>query len=130
MTRQVEILIGDGWSQRDAYEAEGWKYKTGPSNVSGLEPNTLEVTLANDDLSLDPSNVSSPLYGKIGRNTPVRLIDAFPGASLAADTFNGRTSASGWGTSSGGQVWTTSGGASSDYAVSAGIPRMAPPSIH
>lgn len=130
MTKAVELFIDGAWTERPAYEAEGWKYKVGPSNVSGLEPNTLEVTFVNDDLSMDPSNVSGPLYGKIGRNTPVRLIDAFPGASLAADTFNGRTTASGWGTSSGGQVWTTAGGAASDYAVASGRASMTLTSIN
>lgn len=38
-----------------------------------------------------------------------------------ADTFTGRTVASGWGTSDFGDAWTFSGGAATDYAVSGGV---------
>lgn len=126
----VELLIDGGWTEVPAFEAEGWEYKVGPSNVTGIEPNSLGVTLNNDDLSLDPSNVASPLYKKIGLNTPARLLLADKGGVTAADTFDGRTVASGWGTSSGGQVWTTSGGAASDYAVSSGLGRFTLTSIN
>jgi hypothetical protein len=122
MTRAVELFVDGAWQEFEAYETEGWSYKVGPSNISGVEPNTLGVTLANDDLSMDPSNVASPLYGKIGRNTSTRLVDYTPGAQTVADTFNGRTVASSWGTSSSGTPWTTSGGSAADYSVSAGPP--------
>jgi hypothetical protein len=41
-------------------------------------------------------------------------------ASKLTDTFT-RTSSSSWGSADTGQAWTTSGGASSDYAVAAGV---------
>ena len=124
MVKAVQLYYDGAWQDVAAYEQEGWKYSLGPSEITGSEPNTLEVTLANDDLSMDPSNVTSPLYKKIGPNTQTRLLEVTASPISASDTFNGRTVASGWGTSSGGQVWTNSGGSASDYSVSSGLGRI------
>lgn len=129
MTKAVELFVDGAWSEFEAYEAEGWKYVIGPSGISGIQPNSLEVTLANDDLDMDPSNVASPYYGRIGRNTPARLVDYIPGATTVTDSFT-RTVASGWGSATSGQTWTTSGGSASDFAVSSGLGRMTLGSIN
>lgn len=132
MSDVVELLYDDAWQPVPAYEEQGWKYKVGPSTTDPYVPaaTLLELTLDNDDLSLDPSNVAGPLYGKIGRNTPARLMRYMPGGQTVADTFNGRTVASGFGTSSSGTPWTASGGSAADYSVSSGLGRMSLTSIN
>jgi hypothetical protein len=123
---QAELFYDGAWQAADAYTEDGWKYKVGPGPGDPYVPTAtaLELSLWNDDLSVDPSRVDSPLYGKIGRNTPARLCRYEPGSILVADTFNGRTVSNGWGTSSSGTAWTTSGGSAGDYAVSSGLGRM------
>lgn len=71
---QVNLYYDGAWRVVNAFEAEGWSYKFGPSLNSGIEPSTLNVTLDNRGLDLDPSNPIGSLYRKIGRNTPTRLI--------------------------------------------------------
>lgn len=131
MSDTVEMFYDDAWQEVPAYESEGWKYRVGP-NPSDMHVPTatlLELTLDNDDLTLDPSNVAGPRYGKIGRNTPTRLVRYAPGGLTVTDTF-ARTVASGWGTSSSGTAWTASGGSASDYSVSSGLGRLSLGSIN
>ena len=70
----VQLFVAGVWTTYGGYSEEGWSTRIGPDVESGLQPNKIEFTLANDDLSMDPSNVSSALYGQIGRNTPVRML--------------------------------------------------------
>lgn len=101
--RDVQLYYDSAWNSLDAYDAEGWSVHVGPSINSGLQASRLEATLANQDLSVDPSNVESPLYGKIGRYTPAQfLIDTTttifsgeaaswaPEVSLGHDPVNNR----------------------------------------
>lgn len=101
--RDVQLYYDSDWHSIDAYDAEGWSVRVGPSINSGLQASRMEATLANQDLTVDPSNVESPLYGKIGRYTPARfLIDPTaalftgeaaswaPEASLGHNPANGR----------------------------------------
>lgn len=126
----AELYYSDSWQDVSCYNQEGWKYKIGPSDITGLEPNSLELTLANDDLSMDPSNVTSPLYGLIGPNTPARLIDTTGvGAVTISDSFT-RTASSSWGNATTGQTWTTAGGSASDFSVSSNVGRMSLGSIN
>jgi hypothetical protein len=116
--RGFELRYDNAWQQVAAYEREGWKYKTGPSDLTGPEPGSLDFTLANDDLSMDPSNPFSPLYGKIGPNTNARMLMYDDPAVTFTDTFT-RTASSSWGNS-----WTVSGGSASDFSVSSNVGRM------
>lgn len=70
----VQLYVSGAWTTYAGYSEEGWSTRVGPDLESGLQPNKIEFTFASDDLSMDPSNVTSPLYGKIGRNTPARLL--------------------------------------------------------
>lgn len=45
------------------------------------------------------------------------------GADAVIDTFDGRTTANGWGSAESGQAWTISGGAAADYSVSGSLGR-------
>lgn len=69
----TELYVNGAWTSYAAYSAQGWSAQIGPDPESGTTPNKLEFALANDDLSMDPTNATSALYGKIGRNTPARI---------------------------------------------------------
>ena len=70
----VQLYYDAAWRTVDAFEAEGWNYKIGPSLTGGIEASTLNVTLDNRSLDLDPSNPLGQLFRKIGRNTPARIL--------------------------------------------------------
>lgn len=69
-------------------------------------PGTTSVNVDNRDAKYSPRNPESPLFGKIGRNTPFRLrVDNVTAQTpVVTDTFS-RTTANGWGTASSGQAW-------------------------
>ncbi|MEV6348575.1 hypothetical protein [Actinoplanes sp. NPDC051851] len=68
------LLYVDGaWTAYPSYADDGWSVQIGPDVETGTRPSKLTFTLQNPDLSMDPTNVSSALYGKIGRNTPARI---------------------------------------------------------
>lgn len=69
----VQLYVDGVWTTYPAFTADGWESSIGPDLQSGVQPNSFGLTLDNDDLSMDPSNPASPLYGKIGPNTPARL---------------------------------------------------------
>lgn len=81
---------------------------------SEVEAGDASVTFDMRDGLLSPRNPSSSLYGRIGVNTPIRL--RLP---IDADTFDGRTVASGLGTASSGLPWSSS----ASWAVSSGVAR-------
>lgn len=69
----TQLYVDSTWTTYSSLEGESWSVQIGPDPETGAQPSQLEFTLANDDLSMDPTNPSSTLYGKIGRNTPARL---------------------------------------------------------
>jgi hypothetical protein len=72
-TVAAQLQIGGVFTSKTAFIEEGITATIGPDPDSGTQPSKLELTWDNSDLSMDPSNVLSPLYGQIGRYTPVRL---------------------------------------------------------
>lgn len=74
-TLLAQLFVDGVWTTYTATLSDGWRTQIGPDIETGNQPNTIGVTLANDDQSMDPSNVSSALYGKIGQNTPLRVTD-------------------------------------------------------
>ena len=91
-------------------------YERDPITITRGEPSTCTLTFANDDGRYSPKSIISPLYGKIGQNTPLRVrLDVDP---LHRDPFT-RTESNGWGTSpsAGGysSAWTS--GTIADFAV-------------
>lgn len=69
----AQLFVDGAWTTYAAYETDGWTIQIGPDVESGTRPNKLTVTFQNPTLTMDPSRADSPLYGKIGRNTPIRL---------------------------------------------------------
>jgi hypothetical protein len=92
------------------------------------DPGRCTLKLNNRHGKYSPRNPRSPYYGKIGRNTPLRVrVGEVPAdTALLADGFD-RTVASGWGSADTGQawtVWTSMGAAAADYAVAGGAATM------
>lgn len=69
----AQMQLAGVFTTKTAFIEEGITATIGPDPDSGTAPSKLELTWDNSDLSIDPSNVLSPLYGLIGRYTPVRL---------------------------------------------------------
>lgn len=69
----AELFIDGVWTAKTAFTDEQIEAQVGPDVETGTRPNELSLTWDNSDLSIDPENVLSALYGKIGRNTPARV---------------------------------------------------------
>lgn len=69
----AQLLISGVYTSKTAFIEEGIELKNGPDVETGTQPAELSLTWDNTDLSMDPSNVTSPLYGLIGPNTRTRL---------------------------------------------------------
>ncbi|MEU6387662.1 hypothetical protein ABZ847_29360 [Streptomyces bauhiniae] len=118
----AELGYGGGWQQVPLRVAAQVAIVRGYRDEGGeVVPCTADLTLDNRTGAYNPRNVASPLFGLVGRNTPIRI-----GLTLAADTF-GRTSSSGWGTATTGQAWTVGGAAATEFTVSSGIARHLQP---
>ncbi|MFJ8687199.1 hypothetical protein [Micromonospora wenchangensis] len=118
----VELFYG-GWQPAPARVADRVAIVRGYRDEGGeAAPCTADLTLDNRTGAYNPRNVASPLYGLIGRNTPVRI-----GLTLAADAF-GRTLSSAWGTADRGGAWTLGGGPAADFTISGGYGRHLQPS--
>lgn len=109
----VEMKLGDTWVDITAdVRTPGQKIaiSRGRKNEGNkTDPSKCSLLLNNRHGKYSPRNPSSPYYGRIGRNTPLRVrvgeAPVAPSPDLA-DTFT-RTVADGWGTSDSGAVWTT-----------------------
>lgn len=79
-----------------------------PDEAASADPGEMSLTLDNRSGDFSTENPYSPYYGQLRRGTPIQL-----SMVSGVDTFN-RTAvpSGGWGTSTSGQVWTPSGGAS------------------
>lgn len=68
-----QLFVDGAWTTYPAYSEDSWSIQAGPDVSSGARPNRLQLTWQNPNLSMDPSRPDSPLYGKAGRQTPVRI---------------------------------------------------------
>lgn len=69
----TQLYIDGAWTTYPSYTEMGWSTQVGPDPASGTQPSKVTFSLASPTYAMDPSEPTSPLYGKIGRNTPVRL---------------------------------------------------------
>lgn len=72
----VELYYGGVWNDVTSYvyHRDGINITRGRQDEAGdLEPGTLTLTLNNRDGRFSPRNPASPLYGNVGRNTPIRV---------------------------------------------------------
>lgn len=71
----VELYIDGAWTDITSYvySRDAIDIRRGKSSESGTsDPSSMTLTLDNRDGRWSPRNPSSPYYGKIGRNTPIR----------------------------------------------------------
>lgn len=104
----AQISLSGVFTTKAAFIEESITATIGPDPDSGTQPSKLELTWDNSDLSIDPSNVLSPLYGLIGRYTPVRLqVDATTLINVEASDWAPDRSISHTVTPARGRSWTT-----------------------
>lgn len=70
----VEMFYGGAWNAVDAYTRQPISISYGKQDESEhVTPSTCTLQLDNRDGSKNPRNPMSPLYGLVGRNTPLRI---------------------------------------------------------
>lgn len=92
---------------------------TGRQNeATQVDPSRCTMTLDNRSGDFTPRNPGGQWYGRLARNTPIRV-----SIRAAQDTFS-RTSSSGWGTADSGQLWSGYGVGgsvlSTDFTIAGG----------
>lgn len=136
----VQMIIDGDWETVTRLDDE--TRVLGPSGRDGIEitagssseqgeasPLSMRMTLLDNNGTFNNDNPLSTYYGKLGRNTPVRVRSVPTGdPALVTDTFT-RTTSDGWGTSTGGGPWSVGGsGASlaySQFATTGSVGTMA-----
>lgn len=71
----TELYVNGAWTDITSYvyARDGIKIQRGRANeASSIEPATMSITLNNRSGRFSPRNPTSPYYGYIGRNTPIR----------------------------------------------------------
>ncbi len=107
----VELYYSGTWNDitatNDVYTRDPIEITRGrPDQVSRIPPSTLSLSIENRDGKYSPRNPTSPLYGLIGRNTPIRV--GIGKSTVLSDAFT-RSVTDGWGTSTSGHVYTLQG---------------------
>lgn len=72
----VELQIGGVWTDITPYAYLGDPItitRGRADQAAHIDPGTAKITLINNDGRFSPRNPLSPYYGKIGRNTPIRV---------------------------------------------------------
>lgn len=122
---KVELYYGDSLDGQ-------WHDVTAADEVYTRDPVTItrnasgqlnaQLTLKSLNGKYNPRNAASPLYGKIGRNTPIRISLRSGDTVDAEDAFEG-TVVNGWGTADIGGSWTrlTAGGDSTWFSLNGGF---------
>ncbi|MFI7072044.1 hypothetical protein [Micromonospora sediminicola] len=98
---------------------------TGRQNEASLiDPARCSMRLDNTSGDFTPRNPYGQWYGRLGRNTPLRVR-----IRRGQDAF-GRTASNGWGTADSGQAWTVATNAPGNFSVSGGVALMSHPSVN
>lgn len=90
-----------------------------PDESSGMSVAQCSLSVNNRDGKYSPRNFVSPLYGKIGINSPIRIITDVSDTANVEDDFS-TDGTNGWPNADSGHVWTSLGTAA-DYLTSAGL---------
>lgn len=89
-----------------------------PDESSKLQPTQAKLSINNKDGKYTPRNTMSPLYGKIGLNTPLRISTDLTSTVDVVDSFD-TDGTNGWPISDSGHTWTVNGTAS-EFLVTGG----------
>ncbi|MFD7990731.1 hypothetical protein [Streptomyces mexicanus] len=83
---RTELQIDGVWQRVRTYERDTVVIETGrPDMAAQTDPGSLQITVDNRNGQYSPRNPMSPLYGKIGRNTRIRLSVPGPTSYLELD---------------------------------------------
>lgn len=124
LSPRVDLLVDGVWTDitddvRTTPDSPGVRIVRGRQDwQSTIGPSKCTLAVNNTDGKYSPRNPVGSYYGKIGRNTPLRVA-----VEVLTDAF-GRTSSSGWGDADTGQSWTAIEGSADDYTVASGTGRM------
>lgn len=122
----VELYYDGAWQTvptSDVYMRTGGRIEITrgrPDKAARTDPGKCTLQLNNRLGRYSPRNPMSPLYGKIGRNTPLRVTVGTPSGaaeSVATDTFTRAAEVDQWGTAPSGQVWRRRGGDATERAT-------------
>lgn len=127
---RVELFHGDQWHDvtGDVYTRAVCAITRGRGDeTQQANPSSASLTFKNGDGTYNPANPLSPLYGLVGRNTPIRLSllhgNTTGPLADASDDFSANATDS-WGTADVGGAWTAFGDGgsvlNSDWQVSGG----------
>lgn len=138
----VQMIVDGDWETVTRLDDE--TRVLGPTGRDGIEitggssseqdeasPLSMKMTFLDNDGTFNTDNPLSSYYGKLGRNTPIR-VKTVPtsGDTIVTDTFT-RTTSNGWGTSTGGGTWSVGGSggtlAYSQFATTGSAGTMAVP---
>lgn len=130
----TELRIDGAWTDisGDVRTADAITVKRGRSDEADTaDPSKLSLKLNNRHGDYSPRNPNSPLFGRIHRNTELRMrlgeTVGEPDPEMT-DTFS-RTETGGWGDADTGQTWETAIGSSSDLSVGSGRGSISLPSV-
>lgn len=113
-----------GWVEitPDVRVSDGIVINTGrPDEAAVVDASTCTLRLDNTAGKYSPRNPNSTYFGRLSRNTPLRVT-----VDIVSDTFT-RTATDGWGTSTSGHPWSLHGTAA-NFGVSAGAGTIVMPS--
>ncbi len=116
----VQVMVDGDWETITRLDDE--TRVLGPTGRDGVEivggssseqgeasPLSMRMLVLDNNAQLNTDNPLSPYYGKLGRNTPIRVRTVPSGdPALVSDTFT-RTTSNGWGDSTGGGAWSIGG---------------------
>lgn len=129
----VELLIDGAWVDLTAADRVLTRDPITISRGAGEEaspatarPSWVSMSLRNPDSFLSPRNPMSVNYGKLGRNTPIRVREA--GSTITLDTFT-RTESGGWGLADDGQEYETATG-TADFSTTGTRGRVSVPTTN
>lgn len=124
----VEMLIDGAWTEVTRLDddarvlgGDGTNGITVQRGSTGEQdepsPTDVRMRLLDNEGRFNNDNPLSDLYGLLGSNTPVRAFCVPDGDPLTVDDAFARTTSSGWGTVSGGGLWSV-GGTGAGFAYS------------
>lgn len=108
-TPKIELFHSGAWQDisGDVYHRDRISISRGRADEgTRADPGKCGLTIENRDGKYSPRNPHSPLFGLIGRNTPIRVSRADP--SVTADAFT-RTVSGSWGSTPQSQTWSQTG---------------------
>jgi len=142
---EVQVIVDGDWETITRLDDE--TRVLGPTGRDGVEitagsgseqgeasPLSMRMYLLDNDSTFNTDNPLSTYYGKLGRNTVVRVrTTPDTGDTVVTDTFT-RTTSNGWGDSTGGGPWSVGGNAStlaySDFATTGSVGTMSVPAAN